>query len=286
MEELIMKTEYLTRFERHLTEKGSADATIKKYLRDVRTFCGYLGEDKRITRTRLSEYRQWLIGHYAANSVNSMLAALNGFLELLSPGWIRLKRIRIQQASVRSEDRELVKEEYFRLLETARSQGKEELALLLETICSTGIRVGELRFFTVEAVKSGLVQVWNKGKYRLVVLPGELQRKLIDFCRNKERKSGIIFCTRSGRAKDRSNIWKEMKNLAKPSGVIKKKVFPHNLRHLFARSYYHMTKNLVMLADILGHSSLNVTRIYTSDSIGEWRKSIERLDLVLKNGMT
>ena len=158
--------------------------------------------------------------------------------------------------------------------------GKEQIAMIMETMCATGIRVSELKYFRVENVKKGIVRVWNKGKYRIVIIPAVLRKKLLLYISKNKIRSGIIFCTRTGKEKDRSNIWREMKQIAKKAGVKLERVFPHNLRHLFARTFYRETKNLLNLADILGHSSLEVTRIYASDGMSEWKRNLEKLKLL------
>lgn len=162
----------------------------------------------------------------------------------------------------------------------ARRDKKEQIAMIMETMCATGIRVSELRFFRVENIQRGIVKVWNKGKCRLVILPQLLKKKLLIYINKNCIRSGVIFRTRSGRAKDRSNIWREMKEAAERAGIDPQKAFPHNLRHLFARTFYRETKNLINLADILGHSSLEVTRIYASDGLNEWKRNIERTRLL------
>ena len=177
-------------------------------------------------------------------------------------------------------DKTREREEFLRLVRTARGQGKEQIAMIMETMCATGIRVSELKFFRVENLKSGMIRVWNKGKYRIVILPEVLRKKLLAYAGKHRIRSGMIFCTRTGREKNRSNIWREMKKISELAGVRLEKVFPHNLRHLFARTFYKMTKDLINLADILGHSSVEVTRIYTSDSINEWRRNLDRMEIL------
>lgn len=278
-EKLLVKEEILKKFEKYLIERENARATIEKYVRDTGKFLDYLGE-REVTKELLMAYKTCLMEEYAASSVNSMLVALNQFLLFIEMGKLKLKRIRVQRVFGMEEEKELSKEEYMLLLKTAREEGKGQLALIMETICSTGIRVSELKFFRVENIKNGIIKIWNKGKYRLVILPSMLQKKLEAYIlRNKIRK-GCIFVTRNHREKNRSNIWKEMKRLAKAAGIEENKIFPHNLRHLFARTFYKVTKNLLVLADILGHSSLDVTRIYASEGIKEWKKCVESLDLL------
>ena len=267
-------------FRYYLQERESSKATIEKYIRDVKRFTEYAGKHTRIDKEKLLEYKQWLVENYAISSANSMLVALNQFLIFLGKGSLRLKRIRTQRNDLLGVDKALEKQEFQKLVKTARGQGKEQIAMIMEAMCATGIRVSELKFFRVENLKTGLIRVWNKGKYRIVILPEKLRKKLLAYVGKHRIHSGLIFCTRTGREKDRSNIWREMKQVAKMAGVKLEKVFPHNLRHLFARTFYRMTKDLINLADILGHSSVEVTRIYTSDSIDEWRRSLDRMKLL------
>lgn len=279
--ESVNRTENLKLFELYLLERENAPATIQKYKTDVRTFFRYLGDRQEITKECLIRYKNWLIENYALSSVNSMLVALNQYLVCIGLERWKLRRVKTQRRIYEEEQKELSTENYFRLIEAARKEGKERLALMMETMCSTGIRVSELSFFTVESVNSGIVRVWNKGKYRLVVLPEKLCIKLKQYIREQNLQSGMVFVTRNGKPVDRSNIWREMKRLSDKTGIAGEVIFPHNLRHLFGRTFFHLTRNLVLLADILGHSSLEVTRIYASDGIASWREKIEQLNLVV-----
>lgn len=269
-------------YEIHLREREYAPATISKYLTDVRTFLRYLDDGKTITRDNLLTYKEWLIGNYAVASANSMLAALNQFLVYSGYENWKIKRLKIQRRIFDASQRELTREEYFQLLKTARRKGNEQLALIMETICATGIRVSELKYFRVEFLRENVLRIRNKGKYRLIILPERLRKRLINFAKKKRVTGGCIFLTTGGKEKNRSGIWREMKRLAKDAGIEKDKVFPHNLRHLFARTFYRMTGNLVQLADILGHSSMEVIRIYAADGIAEWKKAMEKLELIQK----
>lgn len=270
----------LLEFKEYLIERENAASTIEKYMRDVKKFLNYMGEKEVFTKEDLLNYKAWLVENYSINSVNSMLVALNQFLTSINLGRMKLKRLRQQKQMLFQKGNELTKEEYQRLLCAAQDQKKSQLVMMMETICSTGIRVSELKFFCVENVKSEIVKVWNKGKYRLVILPKNLQKKLGIYAKKRKIRKGMIFQTRNGKEKNRSNIWKEMKQLAQKADVEPQKIFPHNLRHLFARTYYKVTKNLVNLADILGHNHLEVTRIYASDGIEEWRREIDKLNLL------
>ncbi|MGI6011672.1 MAG: tyrosine-type recombinase/integrase [Ruminococcus sp.] len=277
-----LKEKDIERFADYLREKECAQATIRKYLTDVRTFYRYLGKERQVSKEKVVKYRQALTEDYQYSSVNSMLAALNQFFSAMDLQHLKVKRLRIQNQMFQKEEKSLSKQEYLKLLQTARKEKKEELALLMETICSTGIRISELQFITVQSIKRGSVKVWNKGKCRIVMIPRETKKRLARYVKAKQYKSGPIFRTKSGKPKDRSNIWREMKTLAKGAQIHEEKIFPHNLRHLFARTFYEKTKNIVHLADILGHSSVEVTRIYTCGKLEEWRRNIERLDLLGK----
>ena len=267
-------------FREYLMERENSRATIEKYLRDVRKFMEYAGTDESLDKEKLLQYKEWMVCNYTVSSANSMLAALNQFLIFMEAGRLRLKRIRVQRLDVLRTERELSRKEFQKLVRTARQYGKEQTAMIMETMCATGIRVSELKFFRAENIRSGLIKVWNKGKYRIVILPEILRKKLILYIGKEKIRSGVIFRTRTGVTKDRSNIWKEMKKVAEKAGNGLKKVFPHNLGHLFARTFYRETKNLINLADILGHSSLEVTRMYAAEGLGEWRKNMEKIRLL------
>ena len=269
-------------FRNWLTERECAKHTIQKYVTDVHTFFRFLGKESQVDKGRMLEYREWLLLHYAGASVNSMLAALNQFLEYLGQDRLKLKRLRIQKKLYQEETKYLSRKEYFRLVDTARRKGREQLALIMETIGSTGIRISELSYFTADGVRAGKIHVWNKGKYRVVLLPEHLRKRLKAFMKKEGRASGPVFCTRNGEPKDRSNIWREMKELSREAGVEPEKVFPHNLRHLFARIFYRVTGNLTNLAGILGHSSLEATRVYTADGLEQLMRDIGRVQILGK----
>lgn len=273
-----MKPEMLDGFERYLYERENASATIRKYITDIRTFFSFLNDDLTVDKQRILEYKEWLVKHYAVNSINSMLAALNQYLEFLELDALKVKRIKMQKDLFLREEKELTQKEYQKLLETAVSEGKYQLALCMETIASTGIRISELEFFTVEALKQKCIVFVNKGKYRRIFLPRKLRMKLLRYAGRQKIKRGPIFVTRNGKPKSRSNIWREMKALKNQAGIDGDKIFPHNLRHLFARIYYKMTQDLAGLGDLLGHSSLNVTRIYTSNTGKIYQEQLDAID--------
>lgn len=272
-----IKREQIGAFREYLNQRENADATIKKYITDISTFLRYLNNESTIDKQKLLDYKEWLLRRYAVSSVNSMLAALNQFLEFLNLSFLKVKRVKVQNNLFLKDEKELTKEEYRRLVKTAAEEGREQLALCIETIASTGIRISELEFFTVESVRRDYIEIVNKGKYRRIFLPKVLRQKLILFARKHGVQKGAIFVTRNGKPKNRSNIWREMKALKEKAGISGNKVFPHNLRHLFARIYYSVTKDLAGLADLLGHSSLNVTRIYTSNTGKIYQKQLDSL---------
>lgn len=266
----------LAEFGNHLIREEKSSLTVEKYVRDVGQFLAWLGAGE-LSKENTLAYKQWLMERYAVASVNSMLSALNCYLEFLGRPDCRVKQLKQQRRAFLPEEKELTEPEYRRLLEAAR--GKKRLWLLMQTICTTGIRVSEHRFITVEAAKKGCAQVQLKGKCRLVLLPGKLCRALLRYAREQGIRRGSIFVTASGRPLDRCNIWAEMKKLCSTAGVSREKVFPHNLRHLFARIYYSLEKDIVRLADILGHASVDTTRIYTMESGKTHRMQIERMGL-------
>ena len=274
---VVIQETQLKAFEDYLYERENARATIQKYKSDAATFLRYLGNERRVDKSRVLAYKEWLVTHYAVSSVNSMLASVNQFLIFLECRELTVKPLKVQRSLFLKEEKELSKDEYRKLVKTARQEGKEQIALCMETIAATGIRISELRYFTVEKVKKGRIEICNKGKYRRIFLTDDIRKKLLHYCKTAGVREGQIFVTRTGKPKDRSNLWKEMKRLKEKAGVCASKIFPHNFRHLFARVYYTCTKDLAGLADLLGHSSLNVTRIYTSNTGEVYQKQLEKM---------
>ena len=266
-------------FSQHLEHDEKSQATIDKYHRDVMAFWAVVGGEP-LTKEIVMAYKKHLIEQsYAVSSINSMLASVNAFLEYLDLREYKVKNIRTQRQTYCPEDKELSKGEYLRLLEASKKN--EQLNLVIQTICGTGIRVSELQYFTVEAVRSGQVIVACKNKTRTILVPGKLRKLLINYVKRKQITTGTIFITRSGAPLNRSNIWSAMKKLCEAAGVKASKVFPHNLRKLFARTFYGIEKDIAKLADILGHSSINTTRIYIMTTGTEHLRRIERLGLVI-----
>ena len=272
--------EQLDAFRAMLENEEKSAATLDKYCRDAQYFARWLG-DQPLTHQAALQYKNELLTQFAASSVNSMLAALNSFFRAIGRQDCRVRQVRVQYQTYCSEDRELSAQEYAALVRTARQQGRARVALLLQTICATGIRVSELSAITVEAARKGVAVVRCKGKLRRVLLPSRLQSKLLRYARRRRIAYGPVFVTRTGQPLDRSNIWREMKSLCRTAGVDSAKVFPHNLRHLFARSFYRLERDLAKLADLLGHSSINTTRIYVRTTSAEHRKYLEQMQLVL-----
>ena len=270
----------LTAFERHLRLEEREPGTIEKYLRDVRAFAAWL-EEKPLDKEAAVAWKEHLLASgYAPSTINSMLIAVNRFFCFQHWEELRVKTVRVQRRIFRSREKELTKEEYVRLLEAAHTLGREQLALLMETICATGIRVSEVRYITVEAAQAGRAEITLKGKIRTILLPGKLRRKLLKYAKKQNTGSGEIFLTRTGKGISRRQIWAEMKAICKKAGVVPSKVFPHNLRHLFARTFYKVCRDVVQLADVLGHSSIETTRIYLASTGDEHVRRMDRLGLI------
>ncbi len=269
----------LQQFHRTLYAEEKSPATIRKYLHDVKKFFLY-AQGQPLTKELVLAYKEHLLEQYAVSSANTMLVSLNCFFSWSGVPELRVKTVRQQRETFR-KDKELTKAEYLRLLDTAQKQKKLWLRLVMETICATGIRVSELRHITVEAFQRGTAKITCKGKHRQIFLPKRLCAKLKEYCRQRKIKSGSVFVTKNGTALDRSNIWSAMKKLCRECGVAEEKVFPHNLRHLFARVFLTIEKDISKLADILGHTSLNTTRIYTLSSGAEHRRRINQLAKIL-----
>ena len=276
----ILTEDFISGFKEYLILEERSRATVEKYIRDVKVFSAFVSGVE-ITKEVVIEYKKHLQESYAVRSVNSMLASINSLFAFL--GWqeLRVKSIKIQQQIYCPEERELTKAEYTRLCAAAKHKRNERLNLILQTICGTGIRVSELQFITVEAARRGEASVSCKAKTRSVFIVKELQKKLLRYAAEQNIKSGMIFVTRKGKPLSRTNIWREMKNLCIEAEVNPKKVFPHNLRHLFARVFYGIEKDIAKLADILGHSSIDTTRIYIISTGTEHRKRMENMRLIL-----
>ena len=276
---MILKNNDIFEFANYLRCEEKSAATQEKYLRDVHTFCKYTSGSE-VSKELVVDWKKHLVEQgYAVRSINSMLASVNCLLDFLGLSNCKVKNIRMQRQTYCAEDKELTKAEYLRLLQASKKN--EQLNLVIQTICGTGIRVSELQYFTVEAVRYGEVTVDCKNKTRTILVPGKLKNLLLNYAKRHSITTGAIFITRSGKTLNRSNIWAAMKKLCEAAGVKASKVFPHNLRKLFARTFYGIEKDIAKLADILGHSSINTTRIYIMTTGFEHRRKIERLGLVV-----
>ncbi len=270
----------INKFKVYLFEEEKSKNTIEKYLRDVIAFAKWVS-DKALSKQTVLEYKDYLLSQdYAPRSINSVLSSLNCFFCFNNLYSLKVKMLKIQQQIFANESRELTVAEYDRLLCSALSKGNEQLYLLMQTICATGIRVSELSAVTAEAIKTGKATINLKGKMRVVFIPEDLCKRLLKYCETHNIFSGSIFITKKGKPLDRTHIWRLMRSLCDDAGVAKEKVFPHNFRHLFARTYYSIQKDIVRLADILGHSNVNTTRIYTKESGIIHRRQIQSLGLL------
>ncbi|NCE77033.1 integrase [Anaerotruncus sp. X29] len=280
MEYRTSTVEQIREFSRYLREEERETATIDKYSRDVKDFFIWL-KDREISRERIAEWKQHLrrVGRKPV-TINGKLSALNKFLSFLGRNDCRIKYLKIQRRLFRSTEKQLSKQEYIRLMETAHSLGRERLALLMETICATGIRVSEVKYITAEAIRAGRTEIALKGKIRTILLPGKLCRKLKKYAGKRKIVSGEVFLTRNGKGMSRRQIWAEMKSLCEKAGVAPSKVFPHNLRHLFARTFYRVCRDVAKLADVLGHSSIETTRLYLISTEAEHVRQMERMGLI------
>ena len=276
----ILTIDDIKNFRKDLALQEKSTATIEKYIRDVKAFATYTQGDV-VTKEIVIAYKNYLQENYAVCSVNSMLASINSLFVFLNWFDLRVKTLKMQQQVFCSEEKELTRAEYKRLCQVAKQKKNQRLNLIIQTICATGIRVSELQYVTVEAVKCSETIVNCKAKTRLVFIVKELKQKLLCYAAEQRIKSGMIFVTKSGKPINRTNIWREMKSLCGEANVNPQKVFPHNLRHLFARTFYGIEKDIAKLADILGHSSINTTRIYIISTGMEHRQRMENMHLII-----
>ncbi len=266
-------------FEKYLEEQEKSRATCEKYIRDIKHFADWLG-GMPVEKLTLLKYKEHITDNLAPSSVNSVISSLNSFFKFNNWHFLKIKPLKIQRQIFLSESKELTKSEYIRLISAAKTKGNMRAYMLMQTICSTGIRISELPYITVKAAKQGKATVNLKGKMRVIIIPDQLCKQLIKYAKKQKIKSGSIFVTKSGKPLDRSNVWRVMKKLCNAARVDKSKVFPHNLRHLFARTFYQIQKDIVRLADILGHSNINTTRIYTMETGRIHRQKIQELGLL------
>ena len=276
----VLSTSLIQRYEVYLEDQERSAATIQKYTHDLRELMIYAGEAP-LTKALMISWKNHLAEIYALSTANTMIAAVNGFFAFMNWRELSIKQFKIQKSPFLKEEKELTRQEYIRLVQAAERNTNERFSLVIQTICATGIRVSELRFITVEAVQSGRAEVSNKGKRRTVFLQAKLCKLLRKYIQKQKKTAGPVFTTKTGKPLDRSNIWRDMKALCESANVNPEKVFPHNLRHLFARTYYSLEHDLSRLADILGHSNINTTRIYTAESGAVHARQMERMALIV-----
>ena len=259
--------------------------TIKKYIRDVKKLMIY-ANGRSISKELLLKYKEYLekCGNYKISSINSYLAAANNFCDVM--GWtdIRVKMIKVQHETFIPENKELTMQEYERLVKTAYKKGDIRLALIIETLGSTGIRISELKYITAESLKYGMTDIHNKGKVRRILYPGELLKVLQKYAKDMNILHGCIFITACGNPVNRSNVWRMMKNICHDAGVREEKVYPHNMRHLFARIFYKIKNDIAKLADVLGHSNIDTTRIYIKSTGREHKRQLDRMNMIIDMG--
>ena len=280
MENKIMTTEQLHSFRAYLRDEERSAATVEKYLCEVTQFAAWLNNTE-VTKSAVAEWKEHLLSEgYEPSTVNGKLTALDRFFDFMGWSDCKVKHLKLQRKLFRDDSRELTREEYERLIAAAKESGRERLALLMESICGTGIRVSEVQYLTVKAARAGKAEIRLKGKVRTILIPGKLCKKLLKYAKKQKIASGEIFLTRGGKSLSRKQIWAEMKALCKKTGVAPGKVFPHNLRHLFARTFYRVCRDVAKLADVLGHSSIETTRIYLISTGAEHAKTLDMLRLV------
>ena len=270
----------LTRFQKNLTLNENSALTVEKYTRDIKVFLSFIGSGTFDKRT-VVDYKEWLGNNYKVTSANSMIGALNSLFKFLGAHELCIKQFKVQRQAYCSEDKELTRAEYVRLIRCAQNKKNQKLSLIIQTICSTGIRVSELKFITVEAVYQGEATVKLKGKTRNIFIIPELKTKLIKYIRDQNLTTGSVFLSKNGKPILRNNVWRDMKSLCEDACVSKTKVFPHNLRHLFARTFYGIEKDIAKLADILGHTNVNTTRIYIVTTGAEHKKKMQNMRLII-----
>ena len=273
-----MDNTLIEQFMNYLIDAEKSQHTIEKYRRDIHSFYLFLN-NRDLDKKAVREYKEYLIEHYAPRPVNSMLTALNSFFSFIGRLELKIKMIKIQKKIFLEETKNLTKEEYKRLVNATKNDMR--MQLIIETLCSTGMRVSELKYITAENYEKGIINVYNKGKQRTIFLPKKLIQKMRIFVLRKQIKKGMIFTTKSGKSIDRVAIWRKMKKICKKADVYAGKVFPHNLRHLYAKTYYCIKNDLSKLADLLGHSSIDTTRIYIMDDSSKHLQDIEIMDLVI-----
>ena len=281
METYAITNEQIAAYGANLCMEERCEATVQKYVSAVMALFRFLPPEKTLTREFLLAWKAEISARFSASGANVMISAVNRFCEFMSWSDLHIRQIKVQRRVFRDCERELTKAEYTRLLNAARAKGNPRLYWLMQTLASTGIRVSELRFVSVESLHSGRAIVDCKGKRRVIMIPQKLREKLLAYCAERGVKSGAVFVTRSGKPLNRSNIWRELQGVCAAARVDARKVFPHNFRHLFAVTFYRMEKDIAKLADLLGYASINTTRIYIMESGAEHERRMEKLGLVV-----
>ncbi|MBR0281346.1 MAG: tyrosine-type recombinase/integrase [Oscillibacter sp.] len=281
METYAITNEQIAAYGANLCMEERCEATVQKYVSAVMALFRFLPPEKTLTREFLLAWKAEISARFSASGANVMISAVNRFCEFMSWSDLHIRQIKVQRRVFRDCERELTKAEYTRLLNAARAKGNPRLYWLMQTLASTGIRVSELRFVSVESLRNGRAVVDCKGKRRVVMIPQKLREKLLAYCAETGVKSGAVFVSRNGKPLNRSNIWRELQGLCATARVDARKVFPHNFRHLFAVTFYRMEKDIAKLADLLGHASINTTRIYIMESGAEHERRMEKLGLVV-----
>lgn len=280
MNEYCLNRKNIETYLQYLREQEKSAGTLEKYKRELYELLSFLS-GKNESKEELISWKAQLEQKYRPAGVNGRLVAANGFFSFFGRYDLRMKLLRIQKEIFAKEEKELTKGEYIRLVQAAERKGNMRLSLVIQTICATGIRISELQYITVESLKKGRAEVNCKGKRRVIFLPMDLLRKLKNYAKEKGISTGVIFCTRTGCPLNRCNIWSDMKKLCRDARVNPQKVFPHNLRHLFARTFYSLEKDIAKLADLLGHSNIETTRIYIMESGREHQEKLEKMRLVI-----
>lgn len=283
MKKVITEKE-INKFRRDLLKMEKSLSTVEKYMRDIRKLQKYVGQE-RLTKQLLLQYKDYLEQQekYKVSSINSFITAINCFCNVMNWKELCIKTIKVQRTAFEIEEKELTMDEYKRMVCKALEYGNEKTALILQTIAATGIRVSELCYIDVDCLETGIVDVYNKGKVRRILLPSELQNLLKEYVEKQNIRNGVIFQNRRKQPIDRREVWWLMKKAAAAANIPKSKAFPHNLRHLFARQFYHQTKDIAKLADVLGHSSIETTRIYIKSTGKEHKRQLDRMNMLLDN---
>lgn len=278
----IITSQMIAHFRRNLIMNEKGTQTIEKYIRDIKKLMKY-ADGQNISKELLLKYKEYLeqSGRYKISSINSYLAAANHLCAVMGWGDIRVRMIKVQRETFIPENKEITRQEYEKLVKTAYSKGDDRLALIIETLGGTGIRISELRYITVESLKYGMADIHNKGKVRRILYPEALLKLLKKYVKENKITQGSIFLTMRGNPVNRSNVWRMMKGLCRQAGISAEKVYPHNMRHLFARSFYKIKNDIAKLADVLGHSNIDTTRIYIKSTGREHKRQLDKMNMII-----